>query len=121
MEANQQPLEIIRGTTRDIAVTIVNSAGDAHTLGNGETLRFAVKKNREDLQPELSKDFGADEYDAANECYVLHIFPADTESMKFGRYYYDIGLQTGDDYYNVVPCSPFDVLPNITARRVDDA
>lgn len=117
---NSQPLEIIRGTTKVLNITVDDESGSAYILGSGETLRFAVKRKPEDTQPEVSKDIGTLEYDSENQCYVLTLNPADTESLKLGRHHFDVGLQSGADYFNVIPCSPFDVLPNVS-RRDDNA
>ena len=46
--------------------------------------------------------------------------PEDTENLQFGSYYYDIGLQRGEDYYNLIPYSEFRLVPNITEREDND-
>lgn len=33
------------------------------------------------------------------------------------RYCYDVGMQSGDDYYNVIPCSDFIVAHAVTKRE----
>ena len=46
--------------------------------------------------------------------YVLQISPSDTEGLDVGRYYYDVGLQIGGEYYMVIEQSLFTVLQNIS-------
>ena len=47
----------------------------------------------------------------------LELSPQDTIDLIPGRYYYDVGLQRGDDvFYNIVEQSEFLLIPNVTRR-----
>lgn len=47
--------------------------------------------------------------------YPIIIEPEDTENMTPTIYYYDVGLQRGDDvYYSVIDTSKFELLGNVT-------
>jgi len=107
-----QPIKIVRGTSMDINVTIRDANGDVVTLGEGEFLRFGVKKDASDTAYLIQKTI--DSSAQVGDGYIISLIPSDTMSLNFGRYNYDIGLQSGTDYYMVVDCSWFDVAANIT-------
>lgn len=112
MNCNKQPIRIVRGTTNGVSIAITDEAtGDPYVLGEGEILRFGVKN----LPTETTYIF-TKEVTEANEGdeYVFTIDPSDTIGLSFGSYWYDIGLQSGDDYYNIIPASSFELVYNIT-------
>lgn len=110
---NKQPITIVRGTTLPLSVSITDANGDAYTLSAGETLRFGVKNTPADTEYIFSKEMTANDDDGdGNYCFAIN--PADTIELGFGVYWYDIGLQNGAAYYNVIPASEFNVAYNIT-------
>ena len=112
----KQPLAIIRGTTKTMTVSVTDEGGTVYELDEGEVLRFGVKKHPGDQAYLFSKEMS---YDSLNNgVYSFMIEPSDTESLEFGCYFYDIGLQSGNSYFNVVECSEFRVCYNITSREV---
>lgn len=127
----RQPLVVTRGSTKRIALDVINSNGQPYVLSGDEKLIFGVKKdplNQEYIKyttvsdgHEVSADLiiilTKSDYDAALGKYTTCIKPSMTQELSFGEYYYDIGLYTGvDDYYPIVECSPFVVAKNITSR-----
>jgi hypothetical protein len=47
----------------------------------------------------------------------FELSPEDTIGLFPGRYYYDVGLQRGEDvFYNIVEQSEFLLMPNVTKR-----
>lgn len=109
---DKQTIKIVRGTTNSFSVVITDEAtGDPYTLEAGETLRFGVKSMPTDSAYLITKEFDTAD-DNGNYGFVLD--PDDTINMSFGSYYYDVGMQSGDDYYNVIVASPFEVCYNIT-------
>lgn len=113
----KQPLAIVRGTTKTMTVSVTDESGSVYELENGEVLRFGVKKHPGDQSYLFSKEMSYDSLE--NGVYSFMIDPSDTEDLEFGCYYYDIGLQSGDSYFNVVECSEFRVCYNITSREVN--
>lgn len=105
-----QPIAIVRGTTRTIGVSIFDESGDPYTLGSGEVLRFGIKKNPSDTSYLVKKETTTQSEGA----YLFTMVPSDTLSLPFGRYYYDVGLKSGTNYYNVIECSFFDIAFNVT-------
>lgn len=111
------PIELVRGTTYTRAIFLKNSDGTERQLAVGEILRFGVKASLEDKDYLVLKEIYAADYVAADGCYYLTLLPSDTEHMRLGNYYYDIGLQIGSDsYYNLLLPSPFTLANNVTGR-----
>lgn len=110
-------ISIIRGTTKSIDIKLADDSGGAYILQSGEVLRFGVKTSAEQIDYILVKTLTAANLNSAGDAYTLTLMPTDTEEMEFRRYCYDVGLQSGDDYYNVIPCSDFIVEHNITNRE----
>lgn len=111
-------IEIIRGTTNTFDIALKDEAGEFYTLKAGEVLRFGVKVRANLTEYKLTKELTAENINEAGDAYVLTLRPEDTADMAFMRYCYDVGLQSGADYFNVIPCSDFVVHHNITCREV---
>lgn len=112
-----QPIKIIRGTTKTLSINIVDEDGNFYRLRDSDVLRFGVKRHPGDSKYIIIKE-QTGSVDDQNE-YIFSINPEDTEAMSYGDYYYDVGVQTGNSYYNIIECSPFEVSYNITERRKD--
>lgn len=108
-------INIIRGTTNSIDIALTDESGATYLLQDGEVLRFGVKVRAEYEQYKLLKELTAADLNEAGDAYSLVLVPADTEDLSFMTYCYDVGLQSGNDYYNVIPCSDFKVNHNITS------
>lgn len=115
----KQPLSMIRGTTQSISIAIKASDGTDYTLADGEILRFGVKKRFDNLSGAylIEKELTAENRNDTG-AYILTLIPSDTEPLDFGTYYYDVGLQSGTNYYNVIECSKFQIEYNITLPEV---
>ena len=100
----KQKVTIVRGTTNTFSVDIVDEDGEAYTLDTGELLRFGIKKAATDAEYIVEKEFSTA---GADGSYGFTLDPADTINLPFGKYLYDIGLQSGTDYFNVIPASDF--------------
>lgn len=110
-------ISIIRGTTNSIDIKLADESGATYLLQSDEVLRFGVKPRAEHTDYSLVKTLTSANLNSAGDAYTLTLAPADTEGMEFMRYCYDVGFQSGDDYYNVIPCSDFIVEHNITKRE----
>ena len=109
---DKQTISVVRGTTNGFSVAITDeSTGEAYELEEGEFLRFGVKFTPTDADYIFSKTISsANDEDE----YAFTIDPSDTAELGFGSYWYDVGLQSGSAYYNVIPASPFEVCYNVT-------
>lgn len=112
----KQPITMIRGTTQTIYIKLHDAEGNPYALDEGETLRFGVKKCPKDKERILEKTITA--ANAEDGEYVLNLSPSDTENLDSGYFFYDVGLQNGAEYFNVIECSKFELVPNISAREV---
>lgn len=108
----KQPLSIVRGTTMTLQVSVKNTDGSTYILGDDEILRFGVSEHAGDRAYLFVKEMTSS--DADGDSYAFTINPADTANLEFGCYQYDIGLQSGNDYYNVIECNDFRVAHNVT-------
>ena len=108
----QQPIEMVRGTTKVITVTVRNEDGGLYALPSGAKLILGVKYNSINsdccIKKVLTEGAGV---------YRFKFVPEDTENLECGRLCYDVGLQIGADYFPVIPCSPFVLTHNVTRRE----
>ncbi len=112
----KQPLAIVRGTTKTMTIGVTAEDGSTYELEEGEILRFGVKKHPGDSTYLFSKEMSASSL--TDGVYTFKIDPVDTENLDFGCYYYDVGLQHDNEYFNIIPCSDFRVEYNVTKREV---
>ena len=114
-----QILEIVRGTTNTFEVGVTDAAGLPYNLGPGEKIIFGVKKNPDvKEEPLLIVKTAEILYEGL---YSVRLCPEDTIDMDLGRYYYDVALDNGTDFFPVVPCSPLILAANVTRRGCADA
>lgn len=109
-----QRIEVVRGTTNTFEISIVDSSGAAYDLGSNEKIMFGVKKNPKDAEMLFMRTAEI----VGSGLFKVKISPSDTENLSFGKYWYDVGLQNGEDFYNVIEANPFEIAPNITSREV---
>lgn len=105
-----QGIEIVRGTTNVIEITVTDGDGNLRNLSSGEVILFGVKEHLGDenymfVRAATQKDLGV---------YTVELAKEDTEGRACGRYFYDVGLQSGDDFFNILEVSPFIIAPNVT-------
>ena len=109
--SNKRELEIVRGTTNAFGIELKDESGAEYTLEAGQSLVFGLKMNENDDERILIKKIS----NTVNGEHYLELTPADTADLPIGRYYYDVGLQHGDNiFYSVIESSPFTIKPNIT-------
>ena len=115
----KQPISMIRGTTQPISIVVKATDGSNYVLADGEILRFGVKKKFDNPSGAylIEKEMTSANLSESG-AYILTLVPSDTEPLDFGTYYFDIGLQSGSNYYNVIECSKFNIEYNITLSEV---
>lgn len=109
-----QRIEVVRGTTNTFEISIVDSGGAAYNLGTNEKIMFGIKKKPEDKET----IFTVTAEIMSSGFFKVKISPSHTENLPFGKYWYDVGLQNGEDFYNIIEANPFKIVPNITSREV---
>lgn len=106
----EQKIEIVRGTSNTISIAVTDANGDPYTLATGETLLFGVKEDPGDKDPLIIKPVTS----GTEGVYIVELAPSDTIELEYGRLVYDVGLQSGEDYFNIIETGPFVIKPNVT-------
>lgn len=114
MLCNTNSLSVVRGTTNTIRIDVTDANGMPYVLGTGEVLRFGVKRNAASPGYLIRKDITG-----GTGAYLVTLMPEDTIGLTVSQYLFDVGLQSGDNYYNVIPATFFNVLGNITKKEAD--
>lgn len=107
-----QKIEIVRGTTKNLRIKVVDTDGWPYALANGEKIVFGIKQNLDDTETIFAKTTTA----GTDGVYAVNIVPNDTEDLDPGKYFYDVGLLSGANYYSVIEPSPFIIRANVTKR-----
>jgi hypothetical protein len=107
-----QKIEIIHCTTNTIQVSVSDADGLPYSLAVDEKIVFGLKVKPGDSELLLVKTA----YSVGVGLYEIVLRPEDTENLAAGRYSYDVGLDDGKDFFNIVEPSPFVIEPNVTCR-----
>ena len=102
-------IKLTRGDTAYLTVPIKLATEEEYTMQSGDTLVMSVKKSINDEHYAFQKQ--------ATNGNTIHIEPADTEQLAFGKYKYDIQLNTADgDVYTLIDVDVFELLPEVTCK-----
>ena len=105
---NGDTIKLTRGDTAYLHIPLVTTDAD-YVMNANDTLTFSVKKTTRDT------DYIFQKVVTGNN--VFHIQPSDTSELAFGKYIYDVELNTTDgDVFTVIPPSTFEVLSEVTHR-----
>lgn len=100
-------IELTRGDTAYLDVSITNTENEEYELQSGDKLTLSVKKALTDETPCLQKIISASK--------MFHVEPSDTSGLQFGKYKYDVQLTTASgDVFTVVGPETFEILPEVT-------
>ena len=109
----QTELRMIRGSTMTLEVEMSAEDGQPYVLLEGDVIRFGVKHGFASGGYRILKETGELKEGIAQ----IQIDPEDTMEMEPGRYAYDIGIQSGENYFMVVGLSDFVLEPNVTGKE----
>lgn len=100
-------VSLTRGDTAYLTVPMVfEDSGEPYEMGTADTLTLSVKKTVKDTEFAFRKIVVGDN--------TFHIKPEDTADLPFGKYKYDIQLDTENgDVFTVTDISTFEVLPEV--------
>lgn len=102
-------IELTRGDTARLTVPITDDEGQTYTMQATDTLTMTVKSSVNDSEPSFQKIVTGDN--------TIHIEPADTAGLNFGKYIYDIELCTADgDVYTIIEKTTFKIREEVTTR-----
>lgn len=107
---NEYDVVIVSNTTNTFEISLTDADGNLYNLESGELLIFGIKSAEKYADIIIVKTAQSSE----NGVCTITLFPTDTKLLDAGRYRYDVGLQSGGNYYNVIPPSNFYVLDNVT-------
>lgn len=110
LEQKTQPIEIIRGTSNTYNITPTDADGNPYTLAVGEKLLFGVKQSTADKEPLFVKVITS----GTDGVYPVELEPGDTAELACGRFVYDVGLESGTKFFNIIKPSPFVIQPSVT-------
>ena len=110
-----QRIEIVRGTTNDFDITVVDVDFLPYTLEEGEKIIFGVKQTADSDELLITKTAAPQD-----GVHVVTLDPEDTSGLECGRYVYDVSLQSGAAFYNIIEPSPLIIQPNVTSRGCAD-
>ncbi len=90
LKINGTEIQMTRGDTARIVLTLNNGDGSAYVPTQGDSIRFAMKKKLKDSYDTLVN------INIPTDTLLLEIRPEHTEDLDFGEYVYDIQF-TGAD------------------------
>lgn len=108
LKVSSNVISLTRGDSADISVPITNDlTGEEYTLAEGDRLTLTIKKRTTDATPLVQKTLtGSNSF---------HFSPTDTAGLNFGRYFYDVQLETeAGDVYTVIVPTEFRLLQEVT-------
>lgn len=82
-------ITLTRSDSLKLIVQPVNADGTNYVAQNGDAIRFAMKRRYSDAQPIINKSIPTDTF-------LLELDPADTKTLAFGNYVYDVELTHAD-------------------------
>ena len=101
-------IRLTRGDTAYLNIPLVTTE-EAYEMNPEDTLTFSVKKSTRDADYIFQK--------VVTGTNAFHIEPTDTSELAFGKYVYDVELNTIDnDVFTVIPPSTFEVLVEVTHK-----
>lgn len=109
-------MKIIRGTSVSLMVQIRDEEGMLYELQEGDKLIFGVKQNPNNKSYSLKKT--ADSTAKTDDGYIINLAPEDTANLPFGKYVFDVGLQTAEgNFYMVVECDSLIIDTAVTSKE----
>ena len=106
-----QNIKLSRGHYAEICFNLRNKDGSEYKLSSEQKVKFAVKFSPNNQQELISKTLNND----GESFVVVTLEKSDTESLTFGRYYYDIRIiDTNGKINTTMTKANFEVLDVIS-------
>jgi hypothetical protein len=101
-------IRLTRGDTAKVSVEITNATtGEAYTIAAGDRLTMTVKRSIADAEHILQKVLTGER--------TFNILQEDTAGLEFGKYIYDVQLDTADgETHTVIEPATFEILQEVT-------
>jgi hypothetical protein len=108
-----QPLDMVRGDTLPLALTVTDRNGGLYTATSAEKILFGLKRDKKDDACIFTRQaVGTGEKGQ----YTITLYPEDTENLEPGVYSYDVGLYSGETSFHIIWPSDFTIEANVTGR-----
>lgn len=100
-------IKLTRGDTAYLTIPLTLATGEEYIMQSADELVLSVKEHVLDTQPIMQKRVTGGN--------TFHIEPNDTANLFFGKYQYDIQLNTASgDVYTVIDVDTFEILQEVT-------
>lgn len=100
-------IKLTRGDTAYLTIPLTLATGEEYIMQPADELVLSVKEHVLDTQPIMQKRITGGN--------IFHIEPNDTANLFFGKYQYDIQLNTASgDVYTVIDVDTFEILQEVT-------
>lgn len=99
-------ISLVRGDTLKVRVEILKNNNTIYTPQNGDTLRFAMKKDYSSSRVLINKSIPTDTL-------ILHLKPEDTKKLAFGEYVYDIEITFANGDVDTFITGKFEIKPEV--------
>lgn len=96
MEPKEFDMEFPRGDTCPIEFTLTDKSGNVLIPQENDEIYFTMKKNYNTKDTILQKRFSYGDIEIYDDKINFVLSHADTANLKYGNYYYDIQLVSGD-------------------------
>lgn len=106
VQVDGKTITMTKGDSVTLNVVVTTQSGEPYSPSDGDTIRFAVKKDYSDTRVAILKQIPLDTMQ-------LSIRPEDTSSLKVGEYVYDIELRTADGIVDTF-------IPRATLRILEE-
>ena len=108
-------IEMVRGTTAIQQIRLMENS-QPYFLSENEYVCFGVKEAGYSSRLLIDKRFTSTDQDE-DGVIEFKILPNETAKWPVKTYKYDIGLQSGEDYFIVIPESDLVLKQNITSYK----
>lgn len=99
-------IRLTRGDTARLTVNLADDEKQPYIMQNEDKLTLAIKLTTRAKECLLKKTIKGNN--------VFHIEPSDTKDFVFGRYVYDVQIDTANgDSYTVIPFSCFEIMDEV--------
>lgn len=101
-------VKLTRGDTAKFKVLLKNDdTNEEYIVKTTDKLTLSIKKSTKDDAPLVQR--------AVIGSNVINIVPTDTKELPFGKYKYDVELETAEsEIYTVIEASTFEITEEVT-------